>query len=98
MEPDQEVLKKIRKRILVKEGEYAQLIQRLYDTGMVELVCKKAKEMNGLFGVQEDEGEKKCLILAPWQANWHFSIPEYPKLPHSRLFMLLEKPERKGCM
>lgn len=42
-ELDQEVLRKTRKCPLVRQGEYAQLIQKHYDTAIVELVGEEPK-------------------------------------------------------
>lgn len=58
-EPDQEELNKTRKYILVKEGEYAQLIQKLCDTGIVELFLDKPEKINGILDVVLDGVEKR---------------------------------------
>lgn len=57
--PRQETQRKTRKCLLVREGEYAQLGQKLYDTEIVEVVQEEPKKIIGLFGVPKDGGEKK---------------------------------------
>lgn len=45
--PDQKALRKARKSLLVKEGQYMQLIQKLYDTGIVEIFREKPEKSTG---------------------------------------------------
>lgn len=66
---------------MVKKGFYAKLIAKLMKTGIVELVSKNPKEINGLFGVPE-EGDKQRLILDSRCAIMHFTMSEGPELLH----------------
>lgn len=54
--PDQEALKNTKKCPFVRKGEYAKLIMRLREAGIVDLVHEKSTEISGLFGVAKDGG------------------------------------------
>lgn len=62
-ELNQEVVIKAGKCLPVREGEYAQLIQKRHAWQIVELVIKKSKEINRLFSVPKDEGKKTTTDL-----------------------------------
>lgn len=70
---DQEALNKTWKCLLVREREYAQLIQKLPGTGTGKFMRKKSKESKRLSGVPKGRDEKQRLILDMLQANCHFS-------------------------
>lgn len=86
-ESEQEALINSRKCLLVREGEYVQLKQKLYDKGIMEFVCEKRKEINRLFGVPKDKGEKQRLILNGRRSDCYLIDPEYPEVPHPGLFI-----------
>lgn len=94
-EADREVLYRTRKCLLVRGGQYAQLISMLYDTGIVELLSEKPKENNGLFNVPKDRSKKRQLILDEGRAEYHFIETEYAELPRPGLFLRLEKAEKE---
>lgn len=54
-QPNQEVLRKTRKCLLVGQGENAQLIQEIYDTGIVEPVRAEPIEINGFLASRKTE-------------------------------------------
>lgn len=68
-EPDQETLKKPRKWLLVRQEEYTQIIQNIYEIRIVEFVCEDPREIIGLFAMPKDEDEKKRLIREARREN-----------------------------
>lgn len=94
--PDQEALNKTRTCFLVREVEYAQLIQKLCGTGIVQVVHEKLKESSRLFGVSKNGGKNPRLILDARRTNCHFIDPGYPELYHHVLFMQIEKSNKEA--
>lgn len=94
-QPNAEVLDRMKESIMVKEGQYAQLILKLEEVGVVELVREKPIEINGLFGVPKDGGTKQRLTPDAKRANCHSIDPEYPELPHPGLFMQMKMSEKE---
>lgn len=48
---------------MVKYGNFAELIKKLVNVGIVEFVHDKTKDIIGLFGMSKDVGSKQRLIL-----------------------------------
>lgn len=90
LRPTHEV-KKVRKAVLLASpSEYVQLIQRLYDLGMIEFT-QNPKVINGVFGVPKD-GDSIRLIIDARPANAVFIDPPAVRLPTPDLLSQLVVP------
>lgn len=61
----------------------------------MELVREQPREINRLFSVSKDGGEKQRLILDVRRANCYFIEPEESQIHYRGLFMHLEKAEKE---
>lgn len=77
-----EALSETIKSFQLREEEYEQMIQALYDTGVVQVVRDKPKELNGLFVVPKKERKKKQLTLDARPENCQFLERKHTELPH----------------
>lgn len=90
-EPSADELLSTKRCLMVKDGEYPELINKLVEVGCVRLGKDRPIEINGLFGVEKDGGASQRLILDARRANLHFILPEDPNLPHPGVVTQLQK-------
>lgn len=65
------------KRLLEKESQYAELILRLEEAGIIKVVRKKHTDIDKCFGVPKDGGAKQRLIVEARRSNCLFIEPKY---------------------
>lgn len=94
-ERDQDSLRKTNKCFFWKESQYANLLQRLEDTGTVKRFSKRLTEISVLFWVSKERMNKPAPHPRARRADCHFIDPEYLYLLHLGLFMQHENPRKK---